>query len=182
MYSLPTTINVNGTDYAIRSDFRCVIDIMQALSDPDLSDKEKAEVMLRILYEEFDSMPPADYQEALDKATMFIDMGMPESKQKARLMDWEQDAPIIIPAVNKVAREEVRAAKYLHWWTFLGYFMEIEEGTFSTVLGIRQKKAKHKKLESYEKEFVKSNPDMVELKSKLSQEQQKEVDNLLKWL
>ena len=37
--------------------------------------------------------------------------------------------------------------------------MEIEEGTFSTVLGIRQKKAKGKRLEKWEEEFYRNNKD-----------------------
>ncbi|WP_278320796.1 hypothetical protein [Lacrimispora sphenoides] len=35
--------------------------------------------------------------------------------------------------------------------------MEIEEGTFSMVLGIRQKIAKGKKLEKWEEEFYRNN-------------------------
>ena len=46
--------------------------------------------------------------------------------------------------------EYLRAEKYMHWWTFLGYFMEVEDGLFSQVLSIRQKKARHKKLEKWE--------------------------------
>ena len=49
-------------------------------------------------------------------------------------MDWDQDAPLIVPAINKVLGGEVRAMPYLHWWTFVGAYMEIGEGVFSSVL------------------------------------------------
>ncbi len=79
----------------------------------------------------FDSMPPKDWQEASRKACEFIDCGIKnDGKPRPRIMDWEQDAPIIIPAVNKVNNAEVRATDYMHWWTFFGLYMEIGESTF----------------------------------------------------
>ena len=87
-----------------------------------------------------------------------------------------------MPAVNKVAGKELRAEKYMHWWTFLGYFMEVEDGLFSQVLSIRQKKARHKKLEKWEKEFEKENLDLVKLPAVQSEEQKREIASLEKWL
>ena len=83
-------------------------------------------------------------------------------------MDWEQDAPLIFPAVNRVAGFEVRAAKHLHWWTFLGYLMEIRDSTFATILALRQKKARGKKLEKEEAEFWRRNAGVCELKKRLT--------------
>ena len=60
----------------------------------------------------------------------------------------------------------------MHWWTFVGYFEEIEEGTFSQVLSIRQKQAKGKKLEQWEREFLNDNQALVNLKKKMSEEEQ----------
>ena len=60
--------------------------------------------------------------------------------------------------------------------------MEIGDGTFSQVLAIRQKKARGKKLEKYEQEFARNHPELVELKKRISEEQQEEMDNLEKWL
>ena len=92
------------------------------------------------------------------------------------MLDWEQDESIIFPAINKVAGAETRSQSYIHWWTFMGYFMEIEEGTFSMVLGIRQKKAKHKKLEKWEQEFYRNNKELCDLKKRYTEEEQAEID------
>lgn len=181
-YSLLTQIEVSGTLYDIRTDFRVILDILQALNDPDAEAWEKQEIMFRILYVDYEAIPASDFTEACKKAVEFIDCGMPESKSHVRTMDWEQDASIIIPAVNKVAGREIRAVEYLHWWTFMGFFMEIEDGLFSQVLAIRQKKAKHQKLEKWEKEFERNNPELVKLKVIRSAEQQREIANLEKWL
>lgn len=58
----------------------------------------------------------------------------------------------------------------------MGYFMEIEEGTFSMVLGIRQKRAKGKKLEKWEQEFYLNNRALCDLKTKYTAEEQAEID------
>ena len=60
-YDLPTTAEVNGTEYPIRTDFRDILTIIEALSDAELSEQEKAETMLDIFYQDFETMPPDDY-------------------------------------------------------------------------------------------------------------------------
>ncbi|MGF7145294.1 hypothetical protein HNQ56_003735 [Anaerotaenia torta] len=97
-------------------------------------------------------------------------------QQIKKVMDWEQDEKIIFSAVNKVAGFETRAIDYMHWWTFLGYFNEIGEGLLSTVINIRAKKNKGKKLEKYEQEFYRNNKALIDLKVKLSEEEQAEID------
>lgn len=181
-YDLPTSLCVSGVSYPIRSDFRVVLDILVAMSDPDMEAWEKQEVMFQILYPDWESIPANAYTEACEKAVEFIDYTIPDSRPKPRTMDWEQDAAIIIPAVNKVAGREVRAAEYLHWWTFLGYFMEIEDGIFSQVLAIRQKRAKGKKLEKWEREFERDNADLVRLEKKITKDQREEMESIEKWL
>lgn len=176
VWELPTKLDINGNEWEIRTDFRVILDIISALSDPDLDDSEKWLACLTILYIDFDKMPQSDYIEACKQAKTFIDMGLDNETKKVRprTMDWEQDAQLIIPAVNRVIGKEVRAEKYMHWWTFLSAYMEIGECTFSHILNIRMKKAKGKKLEKWEQEFIRENPDLVKLKKKLSEEELEE--------
>lgn len=183
-YTLPKSLNISGKEYSIRTDFRDILEILIAINDPDLQGWEKQEIMFRIIYPEYFSIPSGDYEEACKKAAEFIDCNRTEENKRPqpKIIDWEQDAGIVIPAVNKVAGKEVRALDYLHWWTFLGYFMEIEDGLASQVWAIRQKKAKGKKLEKWEKEFEQNNPGLVKLKKQYSEEQKREIANLEKWL
>ena len=176
---LPTSLTVAGQEYSIRTDFRDVLTILAAYGDPELEDEEKVYVCLYILYEDFADIPQSDYAAAYKEAVKFIDCGMPtDDKSGVRTMDWEQDSPILFPAINKVAGREVRAMDYLHWWTFMGYFMEINEGIFSHVLSIRHKKAKGKKLEKWERDFYQANKDICVLRQKLSEEEQAAKDRL----
>lgn len=176
---LPRSLEVNGHRYAIRTDTKAVLDILRAFGDPELSNEEKVYVCLYILYEDFDDMPQTDYEAAYQAAIGFLDCGLAaKDGPTPRTMDWEQDAPILFPAINRVAGREVRSAKYLHWWTFMGYFMEIREGIFAEVLALRSKKAHGKKLEKWEREFWQKNKDICVLKPKLTAEEQAEKDRL----
>ena len=176
---LPKSLSVNNIEYDIRSDFRDILKIVCAFNDPELENEEKIYVCLCILYEDFDIIPKSDYEAAFKVALDFIDAGAKgDNKKSPRTMDWEQDENIMFPALNKVAGFETRTADYVHWWTFVGYFMEISEGVFSHVLSLRGKKAKNKKLEKWEREYWQANKDICVLKPKLTAEEQEAKDRL----
>ena len=40
-WKLPYSIELNGELYDIRTDFRVILDILQAMSDPELTEQEK---------------------------------------------------------------------------------------------------------------------------------------------
>ena len=182
-WEFPTSLNIGGVDYEIRTDYRAVLDLLTALNDEELTDADpqieaymKSRVILEIMFPQCDDIPAEHIQEALDKVAEFIDMGITEESKKPKTMDWEQDAPILIPAINKVLNTEIRAQKYIHWWTFLGAYMEIGESLFSNILHIRQKKAKGKKLEKWEQEFYKENKSLIDFKQKNQRsEEEKEL-------
>ena len=182
-YDLPSSLTVGGRVYAIRTGWRAVMDIFAALNDPDLEDLGKQIAMLTILYPEHDSIPAEDIPEAIARACEFIDCGQKkDSEHRPRLIDWEQDAALIMPAVNAVAGRDVRCDPNLHWWTFFGMFMNVEGGLFGNVLHIRQKKAKGKKLEKHEEEFYRENRKIIDLGHKETSEIRAEKDNILKYL
>lgn len=184
IYGLPTCLEVNGTEYPIRYEYTAVLDIIESLNDPDLEDKEKALCVMYILYETFEDIPKEDYQEAFEKALAFIDNGVKDTKKKnnVRLVDFEQDASLMFPAINRVAGREIRNDEDIHWWTFLGWFMEIGECAYSQVLNIRSKRSKGKKLEKWEEEYYRENKKIVDIQVKLSQEEQDELEELKKLL
>lgn len=180
-WELPTSISVNNTEYAIRTDYRAVMDLLTAFSDKEMlgeSEEEtniiRALLILNILF--VDEVKPEDQNEAIKKAIEFIDMGIESSRdvKKPTLMDWDQDAPLIIPAINKVLGREIRADKYMHWWTFLSAYMEIGECSFTHIINIRDKKAKGKKLEKWELEYIQEHKEIVLLKEKLTENEQLE--------
>lgn len=184
-WSYPQSVTVDGMEYEIRTDYRAVIDLLTALKDPDCEGDTEAEtqyikamITLQIMFPHYEDIPEDKMTDAIKAVYEFIDMGLEDNKKKHRteLMDWQQDAQLIIPAVNKVLGKEIRAERYIHWWTFLSAYLEIGECNFSHVLNIRSKKAKGKKLEDWEKEYIKNNPYVL-LHSKQTEEEQKEAED-----
>ena len=172
-WEFPTSLNIGGIDYAIRTDYRAVLDLFAALNDPECFGETEEEtnlihanIILRIMFPNCGNIPAEHIQEALDKVAEFIDMGISEDRKKPKTMDWEQDAPILIPAINKVLNCEIRAEKHIHWWTFMGAYMEIGESLFSNIIHIRQKKQKGKKLEKWEQDFYNENKSLIDFKQK----------------
>lgn len=166
-YSLPVSVNAGGCELPIRTDYRAVLDVLAAMNDPALDDRARAYVTLRIIFP--GEVPPRLTGEAIAAACRFIDGGIPAyagTRRGAgvRLIDWEADAALIIPAVNRVAHTEIRALPYLHWWTFLSYFFEIGESLFSSVLRIRYKRAHGMRLDPGESEFYRRNRAVCDMR------------------
>ena len=163
--SLPDSLVIAGKRYAIRSDFRNFLRIIEVFNDSELSNEEKVYVFLKRVYVEFNSIPKQHYEEAYKRASEFMEWQKNDNKKhNPRLYDWEKDEQLIFPAVNKAAGMEIRSLPYLHWWTFLGYFQSIDpESLWGTVLSIRQKRAKGKKLEKWEREFYNGNRELCQI-------------------
>ena len=192
--ALPETLTVGGEEYLIRTDYRNVIQLFEAFQNPDLTDHEKWEVAIYIMFKCFScyddayDMAQAGFwfdgadepffvDEAIKQISWFISAGQPEKQMLEKpTYNWKQDEQIIFSAVNKVAGKETRELEYLHWWTFLGYFNEVGEGTFSFIVGIRHKLNKGKKLEKHEKEFLAHNKELVRLEKPKTREEQEQED------
>ena len=178
---LPTSLNVNGKEMKIRSDFRDCLLIFQAFNDTDLTDEEQMMVMLQCLYVDYQDFKQDDIEQAINQAVWFLNcgntVGNPHSDKP--LYDFEHDEQIMFASINHVAGREIRLEEYVHFWTFMGYFNEIGEGTFSTVVSIRSKKQKGKKLEKYEQEYYSKNKELIDLPKRYSQKEQEEIDKLL---
>lgn len=183
--ALPEVLTVGGEDYPIRTDYRNILQVFEAFQDPDLQPEEKWIVAIYLLFEDFscddDVLQAAqngfDLEEAMKQISWFISAGQPEKQVLEQpTYNWTQDEQMIFSAVNKVAGREIRELEYLHWWTFLGYFNEVGECTFSFIVGIRNKLNKGKKLEKHEKEFLSHNKELVLMKKPLTKEEQEQED------
>ena len=177
---LPQALEVGGKMLPIHTDFRKVIGLFPMFNDPELSGIEKAYVCVRVLYK--CKISEQDFDEAVEKAYWFIDGGgMPTSEpEKARIIDWEKDERMIMPAVSKtVGVPDVRSLPYLHYWTFLGAFGEIGEGLLSTVLNIRRKLADGETLEKWERDYVHKNRDLIEILTPEEEADLKELNDFL---
>ena len=179
-WQLPETAEIGGTVYVMNTDFRDVIEIMQYLDDPNTPEYLRWQIAIALFYE--GEIPLSHQQEAMEYLASFISYGNLNSKPGPKLLDWEQDAGAIIADVNKVAGAELRALPYVHWWTFLSYFGAIGEGQLSTIVSIRDKLRRGKKLEKWEQEYYRNNKDRVDLPQRYSAEELAEQERLKKLL
>ena len=171
-YDLPTSLVVGGVEHPIRTGWRVVMDIFAMYNDPDFDNEMKTVGLVKMIYPQWREIPPEAIPEAIEKACDFLDCGQkPDSRHRPRLVDWEDDAAIIIPAVNGVAGQDVRSDPDIHWWTFFGWYMSIKDSLFSTVLHIRKKQNSGKKLERWENEFLRENQKLVHMKTRLAKEE-----------
>ena len=176
MFSLPTTVTVSGIEYTVRTDYRVILEILVMLDDPDLSDGDKTEALIRMLYVNQSPDPMA----AVEAFRRFVDPRCEDknlTSRNARLISWQQDFDLMVAPINHILGCEVRALDHLHWHTFLSAYLEIPpDSVFARVLRIREKLRQGKKLEKYEKQWNNRNRDLVHLKPKFSQAEEELIE------
>lgn len=183
MYSIPTVVLIDDKLYNIRNkgDYRTILDCISCLEDAELDKTERILSALIIFYADFSDplelITDSNLERLIHDMFVFFNCGSEndrETQHQRKLMDWEQDAQMICSAINKVANTEVRAVEYMHWWTFMGYYMSIGESLYSTVIQIRDKMIRGKKLEKHETEFRTRNPQYFTWNSKTVEQQEAE--------
>lgn len=186
MYEIPTSITIDGRIFQIRNngDYRVILDCFKALEDEELEASERLLASLIIFYEDFNSIEDVynidDLSKLVSEMFKFFNCGNESMGTKVNhsIIDWEQDSQLVCSAINKVANKEIRSEKYIHWWTFMGYYIAIGDSPLSTILGIRNKILSNKKLEKYEQQFKRNNPQYFVWNSRSMQE--KEADKIAK--
>ncbi len=180
-WGLPTTAVIGQKQYTLHADFRDILEIFSYLDDPDLPEYLRWQIALALFYE--GELPAEDQQEALNYMLTFLNCGKQENtKPGPKLLDWEQDAQLIVADVNKVAGQEIRALPFVHWWTFMAWFHAIGEGQLSTIVSIRDKLRHGKKLEKWEQELYRENKASVDIQKRYSAEEMEEQERLKKLL
>ena len=171
MFELPTSITIGEKKHPIRNkgDFRMVLDCFACLQDVELAEQERVITSLCIFYSDITSIDDIgevfsteeELVQAVNSMYDFFNCGQKNigAKQNYKLIDWEDDSQMIISAINRVAGKEVRAEEYVHWWTFMGYYLAIGDCPLSTIVGVRDKIVRGKKLDKWEQEFRRDNPE-----------------------
>ncbi len=191
MYQLQKSVIIDNLQFNIRNDgdFRMVLDCFKALTDETMGEDLRVLASLLIFYNELDCYADLyKYNEEIARKLVeemyrFFNCGQDKSpgvRTDHNLIDWEKDEQIVCASINAVANQEVRALPYVHWWTFMGYYMGVGESVLSTIVSIRDKIVRHKKLEKWEQEFKRNNPEYFNWKS--TSVKDREVENLVREL
>lgn len=167
-WELPESVEVQGVTYPIQTDYRCILDILTDLSDPEADGQDRSAALLVGLFPGFDDMPPEHWEDAIKAGMWFINGGGDDTPQpkSPRLVDWSQDYPLIISPINQIMGREVRSMEYCHWWTLLAAYGTIGDCTFAQVVRIRDHLARGKKLDRQDREWYRKNRHLVDFKRK----------------
>lgn len=180
-WELPKTAVIGGKTYPICTDYRQILEIFAWMQKEELPEFLRWQIALALFYEE--EIPDDAFQEAAEYFRWFVCCGeAEEGNPGAELLDWEHDAQDIVADINKTAGVEIRGLPYLHWWTFMGWFRGIGEGNLSTLLSIRDKLRRGKKLEKWEQEYCRRNRSRVNMPKKYSPEELAEQERLKRLL
>lgn len=176
--TLPSSLSLQGQEYAINADWRPCVNIMRMLERTDLSDTEKVLCMVGILYR--DEIPDRLMTEAAEQAVWFLNLGEAADGKKSalsfgRLFSWEQDLKFIISAVDKSAGFSIRSREFYHFWEFMSAFFETGECVFNTIVHQRKLKKTGKQSKA-DKEWWAENRDIAELKVELTSDEQEILD------
>ena len=161
LWALPKEAVICGETFPHKTDYRQILKLMTVLSDEGRPAHLRWLTALAYFYE--CPVPHHLEQAAMEYLSDFLSCGE-QGTPGPKLLDWQTDAPEIIADINAVAGREVRSLEYLHWWSFLSFFHGIKEGRLSTLVTIRDKLRRGKKLEPHEQEFYIRNKAKVRLR------------------
>ena len=179
-WQLPKCAVIAGTRYDLHTDFRDILEIIGYLNS-DLPEFIRWQVALALFFVQ--PVEEAAAGEAMEYLIWFLNGGQAENNRPGpKLFDWEQDAAAIVSDINLVAGREIRDMEHLHWWTFLSWFHGIGQGQMASLVAIRSKLQKGKKLTEQEREFYRLNRSRVDMKKAYSAEDLAEQARLKKLL
>lgn len=173
LWELPQAAVIGGKTYPFDGDFRNILKILQVLDDPVYPEFLRWQIAVRLFYT--GALPPD--REAMEYLSFFLRCGE-EDAPGPRLLDWEQDAAVIIGEVNRAAGCELRSRRFVHWWTFLSWFHAIGDGQLAALVSLRDKLRRGQPLEGWEKDFYRRNKSRVDLRKRHTAEEAAEIARL----
>lgn len=179
-WNLPKSVEINGEQYNITKecDYRVILDCWNVLKDNRLEPNEQVTCALTIFYEDNIKVLSSSGEllklliekmiDVIDGASNSADM---HSRKLKPIVDFEKDFSLIVSALLPILGYDIRENKYLHWWTFLGAFREINSGVYAEVLRIRTKKAKGISLDKEENKFYRENRSIIDIDFELADDE-----------
>lgn len=162
--SLPDTVEVNGQEYKIRTDFRIGVLFELVMEDDELSQYEKLFSAINLYYEE----PPDDLIEAFKQALWFYQCGKtqktairgdedeeaPEDRGRTPIAySFEYDDAYIYASFLKEYGIDL-TEEDLHWWKFRALFKALpEDSQIVKIMGYRTAKI-NDNMSKAEKDFI----------------------------
>lgn len=142
---LPETVNIDGIEYRINSDFRISILFELLMQDDELGKRQKLVRGLQLYYPEI----PHNVTVAVDKMIWFYRCGKETgngghgsgSGRAKQIYSFEYDDDYIYAAFLEQYGIDLQDIEELHWWKFRALFRGLSEDTeFVKIMGYRSVK------------------------------------------
>lgn len=173
---LPSSLTVDGIEYAINTDYRFSLSTILAFEDPQLTTYEKARVMIENIFAEI----PNNIQEAVNQCQYFLNGGKDNDNDgKGRLFSFSHDAGLIYAAFQATHGINL-SDEHFHWWRFLNLFMDLgQDTTFCQLVALR-KRHRDGKTTKDERQAIRDMGAMFEVPENktMSFDDKKQVDEL----
>lgn len=182
--TVPTSVDIDGVEYEINSNFRYGILFELLMQDSTIGEKEKILMALELYYPEI----PKNINEAIDKILWFYRCGKNITSQKCtgkdreatQIYSFEYDDDYIYSAFLDQYGVDLQDIEYLHWWKFKAMFKALKEDNMIVkIMGYRNidlSKIKDKEQKDYYKKMQKLYEIPV---SKNEKEKLDEINNIL---
>lgn len=157
---LPVTVQIDGREYPINSDFRDCLRIILAFEAAELTPQEKQIILLSIMYPKL----PHDVPQALEQANIFLNGGKvsEEETDAPRVYSFSKDAIYIFAAFRQTHGIDIEK-ETMHWWKFLALFMDLgSETTFCQLVSLR-KRIKTGKATKEERDTAREMGDLIDI-------------------
>jgi len=164
--------------YLIRTDYRIGVQMVMAMSDPDLSSDEKLATALYLLFGT--GAPPLEI--ALNGLTWFLNCTREPQKGKGDkpLSDYDYDSNLIYSAFKKQYNIDLSREK-MHWFEFNALMSDLGECAFTSVVKIRSTKITSD-MNTKEKAYYSEAKERCALPEKLSKQEQEARDKFFSLL
>ena len=179
---LPTTVDIEGIEYEINSDFRTSILFELLMQDVEIEDEEKIIQALQLYYRQC----PHNIDEAINKMLWFYSCGKEndlKSNSKTgssseQIYNFNYDDEYIYSAFLDQYRIDLNDIEYLHWWKFKAMFKALkEDNEIIKIMGYRSidlSKVEDKK----QKEFYKKMKKIYEIPIAISKDEKEKIDKI----
>ncbi|MDW0092794.1 bacteriophage Gp15 family protein [Clostridioides difficile] len=133
---LPESVEIDGKEYKINTDFRISILFEILIQDNSISDEEKGENALLLYY----PVIPANTTMAIEKIIWFYSCGKKENNvddgyqggtgsSKSQIYSYDHDDEYIYSAFLGQYGIDLQDIEKLHWWKFKALFKSLKEDT-----------------------------------------------------
>ena len=187
---LPSHVNIGGSDFKIKNDFRTSILFEQLMFDTSIEDKEKISLALELYFpNDIGNLNNSNIGEAIDKIIWFFSCGKDrtEGKKKTsskvkRIYDYEYDDDYIFSAFMSQYNIELNRIKFLHWWKFKAMFNSLkEDNEIVKIMGYRSVDLSKIKDKEERKRYSKLK-EMYKLPVQVNKEEQDRLEAIKKAL